>query len=151
MPIEKRLFPRCSTSEGEFMVFSHDTKIIGQLVNISQKGLAVRYTPQPDHTTEFETIDVLGIYPQRLLLLEIGCEKTYDISVLAENLTFTGSETRLCGLKFLRLTGMQKEKLSLLLKKCETGFHKDTLIRGSGRPVIGSDPLSASMKNSPSI
>jgi hypothetical protein len=107
------------------MVFSHDTKVIGQLVNISQKGLAVRYTPQPDHTTEFEIIDILGIHPQRLLLLEIGCEKTYDISVLTENLTFTGSETRLCGVQFVRLTREQKEKLSVLLKQCDDGFYND--------------------------
>jgi hypothetical protein len=133
------------------MVFSHDTKVTGQLVNISQRGLAVRYTPQPAHTTEFEIIDILGIYPQRLILLEIGCEKTYDISVLTESLTFTGSATRLCGLQFIRLTGIQKEKLSRLLKNCDTGFHKDTLTRGGNRPMIGSDPLSGSMKNSLSI
>ena len=130
MPIEKRLFPRCSTSESEFMVFSHDTKIIGQLVNISQKGLAVRYTPQADHTTEFNVIDILGIDPRRLLLLEVSCEKTYDISALAENLTFTGSETRLCGLQFIRLTGKQRERLSLLLDQCDRGFPDDIPTRG---------------------
>ena len=44
--------------------------------------------------------------------------KTYDISVLTENQTFTGSETRLCGLRFIRLTKVQKERLAILLERC---------------------------------
>jgi hypothetical protein len=39
LKIEQRLYPRCSPSEAEFRVFSHDTKIVGQLVNICQKGI----------------------------------------------------------------------------------------------------------------
>lgn len=141
MPNEKRLIPRCSISETEYIVYCHDTKIIGQLVNISQKGLAVRYTPQPGHASEFTVIDILGIDPERLRLLEVRCKITYDISVLAENLTFTGSESRLRGLQFIRLGRKQKEKLALLMKQCDSGFHNDTPTRPSNGPVIGFDPL----------
>jgi len=81
-------------------------------VNIGQKGLAFRYTPQPSDTTEFKVIDILGIGLERWRLPEVACIRAYDISVLAENKTFTGYETRLCGLQFIRLTREQKEKLA---------------------------------------
>ena len=121
MKIERRLYPRCLDSEANFRVFSHDTKIIGQLVNIGQKGLAFRYTPKPDKTAEFKLIDILGTGPEQWHLPEVVCEKSYDISVLSENQTFTGSETRLCGLQFILLSGEQKKRLAILLKQCNAG------------------------------
>jgi hypothetical protein len=54
-------------------------------VNIGQKGLAFRYTPQPSDTTEFKVIDILGIGLERWRLPEVACKRAYDISVLAEN------------------------------------------------------------------
>ena len=122
MKIEQRLYPRCLDSEAEFRVFSHDTKIVGQLVNIGQKGLAFRYIPKPGKTAEFKLIDILGTGPTRWHLPEVACEKSYDISALSENQTFSGSETRLCGLQFIRLTGEQKERLAILLKQCNAGI-----------------------------
>ena len=121
MKIEQRLYPRCLDSEANFRVFSHDTKIIGQLVNIGRKGLAFRYTPKPGETAEFKLIDILGSGSQRWHLPKVSCKKAYDISVLSENQTFTGSETRLCGLQFTRLTGEQTERLAILLKQCDGG------------------------------
>jgi hypothetical protein len=142
MKIEQRLYPRCSTLEAEFRVFSHDTKIIGRLVNIGQKGLAFRYTPKPGNTAEFKLIDILGTGPARWHLPEVACESAYDISVLAENQTFTGSETRLCGLQFIQLTIEQKERLAILLEQCDAGTHNTILTRRLDSLMIGFDPLS---------
>ena len=119
MKIEQRLYPRCSTWQAELRIFSHETKIIGQLVNIGQKGLAFRYTPQPGITAVFNVIDLFKIDSKRWHLPGIACKCAYDISVLAENQTFTGSETRLCGLQFMRLTWQQKEELAIILEQCE--------------------------------
>ena len=149
MKIEQRLFPRCSTSEVEIRIFSHDTKIVGQLVNIGQKGLAFRYTPQPGDTTKIKVIDILGIDPKRWHLLEVGCKTAYDISVLAENQTFTGSETRLCGLQFIRLTREQKENLAILLEQCDPGINNNILTRCLDSLMIDFDPLSGFSKRSP--
>ena len=118
MKHEKRLHPRCSTTEAEFRVFSQGAKVIGRLANIGQKGLAFRYTPKPGVGANFKRIDILRTGPNQWLLPEVVCEKTYDISVLTENQTFTGSETRLCGLRFIRLTKVQKERLAILLERC---------------------------------
>ena len=142
MKIEQRLYPRCSTSKAEFRVFSHDTKIVGQLVNIGQKGLALRYTPKPGNTAEFKLIDILGTGAERWHLPEVACERAYDISVLAENQNFSGSETRLCGLQFIRLTREQKERLAMLLEQCDPGTENTILTHCLDSFMIGFDPLS---------
>ena len=129
MKNEQRLYPRCSTPEAAFRVFSHDTKIIGRLVNIGEKGLALRYTPKPGNRAEFTLIDIMGTGRERWHLPEVACERAYDISVLAENQSFTGSESRLCGLQFIRLTTEQKERLAILLGQCDGETHPKILTR----------------------
>ena len=152
MKIEQRLYPRCSTSEAEFRIFSHDTEIVGHLVNIGRQGLAFRYTPKPGNTAEFNLIDILGTGAERWHLPEVACERAYDISVLAENQTFTGSETRLCGLQFIRLTREQKERLAMLLERCDTdGTQNTVLTRCLDSIMTGFDPLSGLGKRSPVI
>ena len=142
MKNEKRLYPRCSTSEAEYRVFSHDTKIIGRLVNIGQKGLALRYTPKPGNRAKFTLIDIMGTGRERWHLPEVACERAYDISVLAENQSFTGSESRLCGLQFIQLTSKHKERLAILLGQCDAGPHNTILTRCLDRFMVGFDPSS---------
>jgi hypothetical protein len=77
--------PVLPLSQSPHHLVYHDTKIVGQLVNIGQKGLAFRYTPQPSDTTEFKVIDILGIGLERWRLPEVASKRAYDISVLAEN------------------------------------------------------------------
>ena len=139
---DQRIYPRCSTSEAEFRVFSHDTNIIGRLVNIGQKGLALRYTPKSGNKTEFKLIDIMGTGHQRWHLPEVACERAYDISVLAEDQTFSGSETRLCGLQFIRLTSEQKDRLAILLEQCDTGPHDPIPTRCFDRLMTGFDSSS---------
>ena len=115
MIIEQRHFLRYSIPEMEFQVYSPCTKIIGKLVNIGQKGLSFRFSPKPGYTTECDEIDIRGIGPKKFHLCGIACKRTYDISELAEGDTFTGSEIRLCGVQFTRLTKEQEENLTLLL------------------------------------
>lgn len=146
MKIEQRLYPRCSTSGAEFRVFSHDTKIIGRLVNIGLKGLAFRYAPKPGNMVEFKLIDILGADSERWHLPEVVCKRAYDISVLAENQTFTGSETRLCGLQFVRLTREQKERLATLLEQCDDGINNNTLRCCLDSFMSDLDPFSGCMK-----
>ena len=142
MKIEQRLYPRCSTWEAELRVFSHDANIIGQLVNIGKKGLAFRYTPKSGYPVEFKLIDILGTGPQPWHLPEVVCQKAYDISVLAENQNFSGSETRLCGLQFIQLNRGQKERLANLLVQCEGGTLNNILTRCFDRLMTGFDPSS---------
>ena len=114
---ERRQHPRYSVREGKFEVFSRDSKIIGKLNNISQGGLVFQYTPAGEEKAESETIDIMAKSPDLFYLPSVACRAMYDISALAEDQSFTGAATRLCGVKFVRLQKEQKQKLTLFIKK----------------------------------
>ena len=114
---ERRQHPRYSVRDSAFEVLSCDSKITGILKNISQGGLAFQYTPAGEEKAESETIDIMAKSPDLFYLPAVACRMMYDISALAEDQSFTGAATRLCGVKFIRLQKEQKQKLVLFIKK----------------------------------
>ena len=115
MEAEKRKHPRHSVRDDKIEIFTHETKIIGKLENISKNGLAFRYTPLRGERAESDTIDIRATDPGRFYLSGLVCRKIYDISALNEDQTFTGAETRLCGLEFISTENDQQ--LTNLLRK----------------------------------
>ena len=103
METEKRQHPRYSVRNVGVEIFSRENKLIGKLENISKSGLAFCYTPVGDEKAESDTIDLMATGPARFYLSGLDCRKVYDISTLAEDQNFTGDETRLCGMEFVRL------------------------------------------------
>ena len=114
---ERRQNPRYHVRDGEFEVFSHDSKIMGKLNNISQGGLAFHYSPVEGRRAESETIDIMAKSPDPFFLPSVACRTMYDISTLAEDRTFTGATARLCGVKFVGLQDEQTKKLAHFIKK----------------------------------
>ena len=103
METERRQHRRYSVRNDGIEIFSRETKLVGKLENISKSGLAFCYTPVGDEKAESDTIDVMATGPARFYLSGLDCRKVYDISALAEDQTFTGAETRLCGMEFVRI------------------------------------------------
>ena len=60
---ERRQHPRYRVREGEFEVFSRDSKIIGKLNNISRDGLAFHYTAVEGRKAESGTINIMAKNP----------------------------------------------------------------------------------------
>ena len=114
---ERRQHPRYRVRKGKFEVFSRDSKIIGKLHNISEGGLVFQYTPAGGEKAESETIDIMGKSPDLFYLPSVACRAMYDISALAEDQSFTGAATRMCGVKFVRLQKDQTQKLTHFIKK----------------------------------
>ena len=108
MEAERRQYRRQSVRDDGFEIFSRETHIIGKLENISKSGLAFHYTPLGGEKAKSDTIDIMAAGPARFYLSGLVCQKIYDISVLVEDQTFTGAETRLCGLEFVRTKTDQK-------------------------------------------
>lgn len=100
---ERRVHPRHSVRDDKIEVFGREANVIGKLENISTAGLAFYYTPRKGQKTEAETIDIMATGPARFYLSGLSCRIVYDISALDEDHTFTGAETRLCGVEFVRL------------------------------------------------
>ena len=114
---ERRQHPRYRIPEGDFEVFSRDTNITGKLNNISLGGLAFQYSPIEGRRAESETIDIMAKSPDPFFLPSVACKTRYDISVLAEDQTFTGAAIRLTGVQFFKLDEEQARKLKLFIKK----------------------------------
>lgn len=101
MEAERRQYRRHSVRDDGFEIFSRETKIIGKLENISRTGLAFHYAPVRGEKAEFDHIDIMATGPARFYLSGLVCRRIYDISALDEDQTYTGVETRVCGLEFI--------------------------------------------------
>jgi hypothetical protein len=114
---ERRQHQRYRVREGDFEVFSRDSNITGRLDNISRGGLAFHYSPVEGRRAESETTDIMARSPDPFFLPAVACRTRYDISVLAEDQTFTGAAIRLTGIQFFQLDEAQTQKLALFIKK----------------------------------
>jgi hypothetical protein len=114
---ERRQHPRYRIPEGDFEVFSRDSNIMGKLDNISQGGLGFHYSPVEGRSAESPTIDIMAKSPDPFFLPSVACKTRYDISVLAEDQTFTGAAIRMTGVQFFQLDEEQMQKLALFIKK----------------------------------
>ena len=101
MEAERRQHPRYPIQDIGIEIFSRQSNIIGKLDNISRRGLAFRYSSIGDDQTQSDTIDIMSTGPARFYLSGLVCRLVYDISALAEDQSFTGDETRLCGMEFV--------------------------------------------------
>jgi hypothetical protein len=108
------MHPRYAVPDNGIEIFSRQSNIIGKLENVSKNGLSFRYSSGDKDMTRSATIDLMATGPARFHLSGLDCRLVYDISTLNEDLSFTGDETRLCGVEFVGTeTG---RKLTLFLK-----------------------------------
>lgn len=114
MEAERRRHPRQNVRDDGIQIFSPETQIIGKLRNISQNGLAFHYTPMGGQKMTPDTIDIVATGPAQFYLSGLVCRRIYDISDLDEDQTFTGAESRLCGIAFVRAE--TEQKLAFFLK-----------------------------------
>ena len=114
MKAERRRHPRQNVRDDGIEIFSPESRIIGKLRNISQYGLAFHYTLMSGQKAKPDTIDIMAKGPAQFYLSGLVCRKIYDISELDEDQTFTGAESRLCGIEFAKTK--TEQKLAFFLK-----------------------------------
>ena len=115
MTVERRQHTRYILPGVEFQVFTRRAEILGKLEDISKGGLAFRFGSQTIGPLSFTTIDITATGPERFHLAELSCKQVYELSVLTEDQSFTGTRTRRCGVKFLGLNDVQEQQLDFLL------------------------------------
>ena len=98
---DRRQHRRHSVRGNGFEIFSRKNQIFGKLENISETGLAFHYTPVKGEKAKSDTIDIMATGSARFYLSGVVCRRIYDISALDDDQTFSGTETRLCGLEFI--------------------------------------------------
>jgi hypothetical protein len=116
MKSERRRGIRYVAKDKEFYIFNHGSKIAGNLIDISQSGLAFQYKPIKSEKLESNLYDIISAGSQRFYLFDIICKTIYDTSEpnVSQNATDTARRRR--GLKYVKLAENQLAKFELLLR-----------------------------------
>ena len=114
MEAERRQHYRHCVRDNRIEIFSRETRIVGKLENISKTGLAFQYLPVRGEKVQTDTIDIIATGAARFYISGIVCRRIYDIYALEVDRTFTGMESRLCGLEFIDIEN--NHQLAFFLK-----------------------------------
>jgi hypothetical protein len=88
-----------------------------RLINIGAGGLSFQMLQPLAEPVNCKAVDILCVRPDRLYLPGFACRVVYDLDVLAEDMGFTGAETRHCGLQFTCMNSGQIQKLMNFLDR----------------------------------
>ena len=116
MKNERRKFVRYNVAKRTIYVMSRDPDIDGWLKNISIGGVAFEYHPAPGSKIAAKAVISLSGQHVAFSLTGVPCKLIYDIQSIEENQTFSGQESRLCGLQYGKLSKSQKKNLASLFK-----------------------------------
>lgn len=110
-----RQFPRHFVQADKLQLAIRIPNVTPELKNISKGGLAFQYEPVKGRKLNINSISIVSKRPNNLVHLDIACRIVYDILSLEENLSYTGSDKRQCGVCFVNPTESQQRKLELIL------------------------------------
>ena len=108
---ERRQFTRYEVSDDELFIFCCDSSKMARINNISKDGLCFEYFPSAAGGTKWRTVDIFRGKRNQFYLPGLSCKIIYNLSHLTENINFSGSRCRICGLTYRKLTENQQEKL----------------------------------------
>lgn len=114
MKTERRKSPRYKAMPDMLYVYSPNTDMLWEIIDIGEEGLAFEYQPIPEEK-EMASIEIAKISEGRYHLTEMPCKVVYDIPTISQDRGFRGSEYRRRGLNYCRLTQEQNMTLSMLL------------------------------------
>lgn len=115
---ERRKFKRVSPPPEEFFVYCHETKRMSVVMNISIGGFKIECYISAQSIPDSITVNFYAPAVDRFHQFRIAgipCRVVYDIANLSEGGTFSGTQSRICGFKFRKLTAAQKDNLKYLL------------------------------------
>jgi hypothetical protein len=116
MKSERRKDFRYKVNDNAFHIFNQDSKITGNLIDISKGGLAYQYRPIKGEAPRSDLYDIISAGSQHFYLFDIICKTIYDTSVLMVNENASDTEKRRRGLQYGKLTENEQAKIELLLR-----------------------------------
>ena len=117
---DKRRYARHAISSESLFIASLNSGKYASVRNISMTGLAFEHFAGAGDVRGCTSIDIFMSGQDRLYLTNMKCRVIYDIAELSENITFSGSASRVCGLQFVSLSAEQKTDLVKLLSSKAT-------------------------------
>ena len=120
--IERRKFARYTLPAHEFFAYCRETKRMMPIMDISLGGLKIECYPPAEGRLDAVTIDIYTLPQERFHMAGLNCRVIYDIASLAQGSTFSGSYSRIAGLRYQALTDEQKERLEHVLAFMDPGL-----------------------------
>jgi hypothetical protein len=118
---ERRRYERYTVLDEEMLVLGRYSNNAANVRDIGGEGVQLEYVSANFANGQWDRIDLLIAGSDWLKLSNVPCEVVYDIKSLAANSSFTGTDLRICGLRFLDLTADQRQSLRLLLAQLAAG------------------------------
>lgn len=106
---------RATVPPHEYFVCCNDTNRISMVMDISLGGLKIECFPSAESKPQATMIDIYSLPQERLYLAGVPCRIVYDVADLEQNDTFSGSNKRIAGMQYQKLTDAQKDKLEHFL------------------------------------
>jgi hypothetical protein len=123
MEKERRKHPRCRLARDDAFVLDHDSGKVATLMDLSLEGMQLSYLPDKFTCGQWNTIDIFIDKQNHFLIAGLACEVVYDAACLMENSSFSSvMDLRICGIRFNRLTDLQREKLGHLISGAAGAF-----------------------------
>jgi hypothetical protein len=119
IPAERRQQPRFKVADGVFAALVNHTSKLGQIRDISKRGLAFRYIDYGDEAGENTELKIIigsgGVYLDKLPFTKVT-----DFEIKNEN-SFSFLKMRQIGLKFGKLTAQQLIRLEHFIQNHTIG------------------------------
>ena len=119
MPVERRQQPRFKVADGVFAALVNHTSRLGQIRDISKRGLAFRYIDHGDEAGETSELKIIigsgGVYLDKLPFIKVT-----DFEIKNEY-SFSSLKMRQIGLEFGKLTKQQLSRLEQFIQTHTVG------------------------------
>ncbi len=114
---ERREEERFRPKKRTFVVFKPQFLKLGKVLDISAGGLCFQYLAKEDQLKDAPAIQAdIFMSDNGYYLPDVSCKQVWDTEA-EEKMTFPiGFQNRLCGLRFLKLTKEQQDKLEHFLQ-----------------------------------
>ena len=116
MKTERRKYPRYPLKNREVFILNRHAEMIAMLKDISLGGMQLRYLPGAFTDGECALFDLVSDKNSPVLISCLSCSKVYDLADLMEYGSLSGKDVRCCGLRFNRLTDVQKARLHQIME-----------------------------------
>ena len=116
MTSERRRFTRQTTAYREILAYTPGLGPLAKVKDISCGGLRIVTTTRTAGGPRNRLVDIFSNAFQGFIVSSIPCRIIYNIEQLSENLTFSGSPSRVVGIAFHHLTKEQRDKLDMLIQ-----------------------------------
>ena len=115
MKTERRNYPRRPMAGKDVFVMDQCSGKGATLRDLSKSGMQLSYPPDQSTCNQWTLTDIFTTERKQMLLSGLAGEMVYDVASLIEDGKFSGTDVRLCGVRFNGLTDAQKKVLNQML------------------------------------